>query len=86
MKAIKFLNMLVDSLPLLEVLAEMSSSVVDDWLLSLGEKLKDDPDLLIELAAWLALVPGFEAKQVPYKLKDMDVSLGSLRNALRYVK
>lgn len=85
MKAISYLNKLVELLPMLEILVKMNSSAVDDWLLSLGHRLKDDQDLIEELAEWLTLLPGFEAKQVPEKLSDMQFSLAMLRDALRDV-
>ena len=83
MSSIKFLNSLVAALPLLEVLAEMTSSKVGNWLVELGHRLKDDQDLIEELASWLALPPGFEAKRVPEQLRDLEVSLLGLRGALR---
>ena len=85
MNSVQFLNKLVDSLPLLRVIAEMSASTVDDWLVSLGETLVDDPDLVEELASWLSLLPGFDEKAPPEKLKHMEFSLFQLRDALRNV-
>ena len=83
MKSIKFLNMLVDALPLLEVMVSMSDSKIIDWFVDLARRLKDDEDLLVELASWLSLLPGFEAKPVPEKVKDLEFSLLALRDVLR---
>ena len=50
MKAIVFLNSLVDAIPLLEVLAKQSKTGIDDWLVNLAKMLKDNDELLEELA------------------------------------
>ena len=83
MKAIVFLNSLVEALPLLKVLAKQSKTGIDDWLVSLAERLKDNDDLLEELAYWMALLPGFESKAVPTALLDISDHLFDLRDAYR---
>jgi len=82
MSSIAFVNSLIAAIPLLEVLTKATSSTVDDWLLSLAKRLEGNDDLINELAAWLALVPGFEAKSPPDQLSDLGVSLLGLRDAL----
>lgn len=83
MSSITFLNALVAALPLLEVISQMTSSTVDDWLVRLAGRLEGNDELIEELASWLALAPGFEAKPVPQELKGLEVSLLGLRGALR---
>lgn len=83
MKAIVFLNSLVDAIPLLEVLAKQSKTGIDDWLVNLAKMLKDNDELLEELAYWMALLPGFEAKAVPSCLLDISDHLYDLRDAYR---
>ena len=83
MKAIVFLNSIVEALPLLKVLAKQSKTGIDDWLVSLAERLKDNDDLLEELAYWMAMLPGFEAKAVPASLLDISDHLFDLRDAYR---
>ena len=82
MKAITFLNHLVSAIPFLRVATQMSSNTIDDWFLTLAEKLEGNDELLEELASWLALVPGFESRPVPYRLKGMEMSLLGMREAL----
>lgn len=82
MKSITFLNYLVSAIPLFRVMVKMSSNTIDDWFLTLAEKLEGNDDLIEELASWLAIVPGFESRPVPFKLKGMEMSLLSLRTAL----
>ena len=57
MKASEFLNSLVQSLPILEILSKMTSNTVDDWAIKLANKLKDDDDLMVQLEAWLRWTP-----------------------------
>ena len=82
MSSIAFINSLIAAIPLLDVLTRTTSSTVDDWLLSLARQLDGNDDLINELAAWLSLMPGFEAKPVPEQLADLDLSLLGLRNTL----
>ena len=82
MSSIAFLNALVAALPLLEVISQMTSGTVDDWLVRLARRLEGNDELIEELAAWLALPPGFEARLAPNELSHMSLSLMSLRNAL----
>ena len=83
MKAIALLNSLVESLPLLKILANMTSSTVDDRLVALAERLKDNDDMLNELAYWMALIPGFEATALPKNLQDLSYTCITLREAYR---
>ena len=83
MKAIVLLNTLVEALPLLKILAKMSASTLDDNLVTLAERLKDNDDLLNELASWIALLPGFEAKALPEKIQDLSFTCIDLREAYR---
>ena len=83
MKAIVFLNLLVESLPLLKVLAKMTPTNADDKLVALAERLKDNDDLLNELAYWMALIPGFEAKPLPDPIQDLSYTCIDLREAYR---
>jgi hypothetical protein len=82
MSSVAFINSLIAAIPLLEVLVRMTSSQIDDWLLSLAKRLEGNDDLINELATWLAFVPGFESDPPPEQLKDLEISLLMLRDAL----
>ena len=82
MKSITFLNYLVAAIPLFRVMVKMSSNTIDDWFLTLAEKLEGNDELIEELASWLAIVPGFESRPVPYELKGMEMALLGMRDTL----
>jgi hypothetical protein len=81
MKAVVFLNSLVEAIPLLEILAKQSKTGIDDWLVDLAKQLQDNDELLEELAYWLSLLPGFEAKALPSRLQGFSDHLYDLREA-----
>ncbi len=64
MKATEFLNHLVTSLLFLKVAAAFTKTTWDDFLIEVGEKLKDDDDLLEALAKFLAWTPIFTGEAV----------------------
>jgi len=76
MRAITFLNALVESLPVLTVLSKITSLGTYPQL---AEKLKDNDDLLSELAGWLDA----ENEPLPDDLFDMRFWLQDLREAYR---
>jgi hypothetical protein len=83
MKAIVLINTMVEAIPLLKILAKMTPSQYDDRLVELAERLKDNDDLIAELASWIALIPGFEAKALPDGLRDLSSTCIDLREAYR---
>ena len=74
-----YLNALVRSIPLMEIHVKMATSIVGQWHLNLARRLKNDDELLDDLAYWLLMNGPF-----PEKLKDMEVSLLGLRGVLRH--
>lgn len=79
MSPIAFLNRLVAALPLLEMLSRMTSSTVLEWIIRLARKLECNDDLIEKLAR--ALIS--DDSPMPDQLKDSEISLFCMRDALR---
>ena len=76
----EYLNALVKAIPIMEVQNKLATSIVGQWHLTLAKRLKQDDELLEDLALWILINDPY-----PEKLNDMEVSLRGLREALRRV-
>jgi hypothetical protein len=75
-RAITLLNSLVEALPLMRLLDKVTHFI---YIQELAETLKDNDDLLHELAHWLE----YESYPLPEELWGMRLSLLEFREAYR---